>query len=140
MDVSCQREAVEYRETGTCRQKLVRTVVSLLAIGALPFAVLAISGPELFRWVLGSNWGLAGEIAQALSPVFLLRLIVAPVSHTLLFTGHQRMELIVNLGSLLLVAAMIGIAIVSEGAPFRIIATYAVGVCGLYLLYLTFAF
>jgi lipopolysaccharide exporter len=44
----------------------IKTTLGLFALALLPALVLAIWSPEIFTWVFGPQWHLAGEFAQSL--------------------------------------------------------------------------
>jgi O-antigen/teichoic acid export membrane protein len=46
---------------------LIKSTVSLAFIGILPFGIVVIFGPQLFSFVFGQEWNLAGVYAQWLS-------------------------------------------------------------------------
>jgi O-antigen/teichoic acid export membrane protein len=86
----------------------IRTASRLFALGILPVTLVAIGGPELFRFVFGPSWGETGLYVQVLSIMFLLRLTVVPVANTFGILERQDLALafsvvrfIVNIGVLL---------------------------------------
>lgn len=46
---------------------IVKATLGLALIGAIPFAIVVVAGPELFGFVFGDEWQLAGVYAQWLS-------------------------------------------------------------------------
>jgi O-antigen/teichoic acid export membrane protein len=74
--------------------RIVRTSVRrLLLVGAVPAAVLLVTGPALFGVVFGAEWTEAGEYARLLALAYLGQLAVVPVSSTLFLLERQHQEL-----------------------------------------------
>lgn len=61
------------------------TVVSLLGFGFVFF-----TGEDLFAFILGSDWRVAGSYASTISPWLMLNLVISPVSSIPLITGFQK--------------------------------------------------
>lgn len=59
---------------------LWRNAAILFAMAALPTVVLLLFAEELFVFVFGSEWRVAGTFAMALAPLLLARLTVSPLS------------------------------------------------------------
>jgi len=71
---------------------LVEAVLSrIIALGFLPFALLAIIGPELFGLFLGARWTESGIYVQILAPQLYLVLVVGSI--TTLFGTLAKQEL-----------------------------------------------
>jgi O-antigen/teichoic acid export membrane protein len=71
-----------------------RASLRFLALGVLGMAPLLAAGPTLFAWLFGEPWRPAGEIVQALVPLYLTRFVVTPVSQTLNIVGRQDLHLV----------------------------------------------
>jgi O-antigen/teichoic acid export membrane protein len=50
-------------------------------------------GPELFTWVFGESWRMAGRLTQVMAVMFYLKFVVSPLTHTYLLAGRQREDL-----------------------------------------------
>jgi O-antigen/teichoic acid export membrane protein len=120
-----QRAAEDYHRTGSCRQLYVRTGLGLFLVGLLPTLVLMQWAPDLFRMVLGPNWGEAGVIVQILAPMLLLRLASSPVSTVYFFTDHQRLDIIMVAIMAILSAVILGWSVYSEHSATAIIVEFA---------------
>lgn len=95
---------------------LLRTVVALAAIGAIPFAALAVWGDVIFAFAFGTQWKVAGEIAQRLTPGLLLEFVVSPLAVFFLVAKAQRLMLWIQSASVvaLLAALVLGRAFSSD--------------------------
>lgn len=73
-------EAAEARRTGNL-SALVASVHQKLAFIAMPPAlILLLSGPDLFAFLFGADWKVAGAFAQALSPMVYAIFVTSPIS------------------------------------------------------------
>lgn len=61
---------------------IIKTGKYLSIISLLPLAILFFLGPEMFSFVFGSNWRIAGEFARILAFSYAIRFVVSPLSVT----------------------------------------------------------
>jgi O-antigen/teichoic acid export membrane protein len=66
----------------------------MITIGTLPFAILAIIGPELFDFFLGTRWTESGVYAQILTPQIFLGFLLGSVGTLFGTLGKQELNLI----------------------------------------------
>jgi O-antigen/teichoic acid export membrane protein len=67
-------------------------VLTHLKIAALPAIALFFFGRPAFELVFGTQWGLAGALAQTMAPLFLMSFLVSPVTMTLLMLKKQALN------------------------------------------------
>jgi len=82
---------------GNARALIFSAWIKLAAMGAIPFLVLAYSGPWLFEHIYGDTWRAAGEMAVVLGPMFFVMLISSPTSGAMLVLGGQRVSAVFSL-------------------------------------------
>jgi O-antigen/teichoic acid export membrane protein len=68
----------------------------MITIGTLPFAILAIIGPELFKLILGTRWTESGVYLQILTPQVFLGFLFGSVRTLFGTLGKQELNLIAN--------------------------------------------
>ncbi|MBT8364168.1 MAG: lipopolysaccharide biosynthesis protein [Deltaproteobacteria bacterium] len=68
----------------------------MITIGTLPFAILAIIGPELFELFLGARWTESGGYAQILMPQIFLGFLLGSIDSLFWTLGKQELNLISN--------------------------------------------
>jgi O-antigen/teichoic acid export membrane protein len=68
----------------------------MITIGTLPFAILAIIGPELFNLFLGTRWTESGVYAQILMPQVFLGFLLGSIGTLFGTLGKQELNLISN--------------------------------------------
>ena len=90
------RASRQYRETGTCRTLMVKSMLGMSLLGFFPFGVLFVWGEPVIALYLGPEWKIAGTIATILAPMLYLRFISAPFGAVFQFTGRQKLAFKLN--------------------------------------------
>lgn len=92
-----RNRVADYREHDRNLHTLFnRTVRGLIGVGIVPFIIILLFGPQLFRAVFGSQWSDAGRVAQVLSPGTLAEFIALPLTPFFLITRKQSYTLVVQ--------------------------------------------
>lgn len=108
----------------------------LFLIGLVPALILAFFAPEIFAWVFGAQWRVAGEFARIVVAFYLLQLAVSPVSRALLVLERQTSQLLWDISRAVLTAACVVIpALFGGGLALALVLLTIVQVL-LYLLLL----
>ncbi len=89
----------------------------LVMVGMFPCMLLIAAGPELFAFVFGANWRVAGVYEQYLACWFFLSAVASPLTRLFDILELQRAELAISIGSFLL----LGAALVWGGATGNIL-------------------
>lgn len=91
-----QRASEENQIKGMYNKTLIEITLFLLFL-AIPMAlVLVFFAPRLFEIVFGNGWSIAGRYAQLLAPMYGLRFIVSPLASSLVISGKQKLELLMQ--------------------------------------------
>lgn len=86
------KKMAELIHSGTGGTAYLRKITLVMAaIVLLPTLFFMTMGPDLFAFVFGENWRVAGELLVILMPSLALRFVVSPLSGALLSTGHVRL-------------------------------------------------
>ena len=93
-----------------CTALFRRTAIGLLLMGVMPAALLFFKGEPLFSLVFGSRWLLAGAMASAVAPWFLMQFVVSPLSRVVLVFQGQEFKLIYDLLTVVAIAVVFGMA------------------------------
>ena len=117
-----------------------RASLAFLALGVGIMAPLLFAGPSLFALAFGEAWRTAGEITRLLVPLYLTRLVVAPVSQTLNAYGRQSQHLLTSGLSAAMLAGSFAIAWLYALEPLTTIFMFSVGSSLAYLLYFLLAY
>lgn len=104
-DVFRQEASQAYSHQGSCLSIYKKTLRRLLVISILPFLVFFFVAPDLFAFVFGGQWRVAGEFAQILTLKFFFDFVAGPLSAMFMIAQKQRLDL---LWQIALVSAAIG--------------------------------
>ncbi len=104
-DVFRQEASQAYIHQGNCLAIYRKTFKRLLIISALPFCIFFIVAPDVFAFIFGMQWRVAGEYAQILMPKFFFDFVVGPLSAMFMIAEKQRLDLLWQIG---LVSSAIG--------------------------------
>lgn len=139
LDVFKQRATEDYNKYGNCKSIYIKTFKNLVLLGIAPFTILGIFAPEIFAFVFGKNWRVAGEFAQIMTPMFFLNFIVNPLSYTFFIVQKQKLNLFGQIILLLLtiVSIYIGIQFNDE---YLTITIFAISYSFVYIFYLGMSF
>jgi O-antigen/teichoic acid export membrane protein len=104
-----------------------RASLRFLGLGLLGMGPLLVLGPELFAVAFGERWRPAGEMAQLLAPVHLVRFVVVPVSQTLNLFRRQHLHLFSSGLATATLALSFGAGWWLDLPPLATVALYSVG-------------
>ena len=120
-DVFRQEASYAYIHQGNCKEIYQKTFRRLVLISFAPFLLLFFVAPDLFSWVFGENWRLAGEYAKILMPMFFLQFIVSPISQVVVFAGKQKIDLVWQIFLILLITIGILIGVYFNNTKIAIV-------------------
>lgn len=128
--------APELYKQGKLGELVQKTFLNLFKIAALPFAIFAFIGPELFSFIFGSEWSKAGYFAQLLLPWLFLVLLASPFSMVLIILGKQKFQLWFEIILFLskLVGLLVGYYVFSDLLISIGIISIMSAICWLFLL------
>lgn len=104
-----QKVASQYSKNENLYSGLKRTTQGLFFSGIIPFGIITLYGKEIFDFVFGNEWAIAGEYAQILSPWLLLLFINRP--SMMIYRTFQKLDILLIYVVLLLIARIISISL-----------------------------
>ena len=108
-DVFRQQASEAYAKNGECIKEYLSAFKKLFLISFVPFVIFWMVAPDLFGFVFGHKWAVAGEYAQLLTPMFFLQFITSPLSVMFLIAEKQKHDLVWQ--TLLLFSTFVSLAI-----------------------------
>lgn len=105
-DVYRQHASQAYRERGEFAALHLRTMFCMLLLGCVPLLVLLVAAPQLFAWVFGEEWRVAGKYARILSIAAFAQFAFLPVDKAALIVGATRYIMVWNIVMLLLLGLL----------------------------------
>lgn len=127
----------EIRAAGNCRRSFVKTL-SLLSTGSiLIFSFILLFGPELFAFVFGEEWRMAGVYSVALTPLYFFKFIVPPLAYLFYIKGKQAEDMIWHIWMLISTGSIFYIGFVFLDLDItQTLLLYAVNYAAIYIIYL----
>jgi O-antigen/teichoic acid export membrane protein len=114
-DVFRQSATVEYQKYGNAKEIYISTFKKLFYFSFFPSLLLYFFAIDIFSFVFGSEWKIAGEYTQILTPMLFLRFVSNPLS--LMFFIGEKQQL--NLYSQLILLVLILISFILSNEPER---------------------
>lgn len=98
---------------------------SLFLLCIIPFGLLIYIGPDLFSFVFGAQWLMAGKIAAVLAMSTFSNMLVDPFAGIFRVTQQQHKTFFLQVGGLLIKAILLIVLVKLQVIPLIIIGWYA---------------
>jgi len=134
-----QKASEQWQAEGNIRPLFLKNMKIMAILGIPIFLALASFGPQIFGFVLGKEWAIAGSYAQILTPWLMLNFIISPFTDIPLIAGQQKKFFILSLVMNILVVLAFAIGYYINGrieTAFILISAFQV----IFHLYLAFWF
>lgn len=93
-----RREAAsQYSNNGNCVNLFVKSFKALVVVSIVPFLLLALYSPDVFAFVFGEQWRIAGEYTRIMTIMFFFKFIVSPLSYMYYIAEKQKEDLYLNI-------------------------------------------
>ncbi|MGI9386760.1 MAG: lipopolysaccharide biosynthesis protein [Methyloligellaceae bacterium] len=89
-DVFRQRATVQWQEHGRFDQLVIKTLMATAAIAVVPYAVGIIILPDLFAFIFGEKWRIAGEYGAILMIGGFFQFVITPIDYGSIVVGAYR--------------------------------------------------
>ena len=123
----------EKRKYGNVINSFRNTIIKLIIIGIPIFGLLYFTVENLFAFVFGEEWRVAGEYAKIIIPFYFIQFIVSAISTVEAVMEKQNIDLIFNICLLLISIVVICI---SMDLNFKIfLINWTISMIALYSLY-----
>ena len=93
-DVFRQEASYDFIHKGQCVKVYNKTLKRLVLIAVLPFLVFFLVAPDLFAFIFGEPWRVAGKYARILTPMVFLQFVASPLSLMFMVAEKQKYDLI----------------------------------------------
>ncbi|WP_101842478.1 lipopolysaccharide biosynthesis protein [Halobacillus sp. Marseille-P3879] len=93
-DVFYPRVAEGFNKNENLNSLLLKATLALLAVGALPFGLIIVTGPWIFTLIFGEEWVVAGEYSKWIAIMSFFMFISRPTIKVLPVIGAQKFHLI----------------------------------------------
>ncbi|WP_299548832.1 oligosaccharide flippase family protein [Seonamhaeicola sp.] len=97
LEVFRQKAAAQYMEQGNCKYLFVKTAKSLGIISVIPFTLIFLFAPQLFAFIFGSEWEIAGEYSRIFSMYYYFKFVSSPLTYMFYIAEKQKIDFILHL-------------------------------------------
>jgi len=97
LEVFRQKAAIQYTEQGNCKILFVKTAKTLAIISIIPFLLLFLFAPQLFSFVFGREWAIAGEYSRIFTIYYYFKFVSSPLTYMFYIAEKQKMDFILHL-------------------------------------------
>ncbi len=129
-----QRATEEKQKTGSATKVFLNTTKSLVMIGLPPFLVLFFILEDLFAFVFGDEWRIAGTYAKIMLPLYFVNFVTSPVTTTNSVFEKQKISLIWQLSLLFVSITIIATAKVFGFNTIMFMRTFSIASMSLYII------
>lgn len=131
-----QKATEDYNTTGNFNEVFVKTFKTLSFIALPGLLIIVLFGPKLFGFAFGEEWRESGVFAQILIFMFVLKLIVSPLSYAYYIKNKLKEDMIIHVYILVSMAIIfvLGFKILDDYKS--VIILYVINYCLVYLVYL----
>lgn len=114
-----------HKDLSSLRELFTKTAKRLFLIGGGPIIILGLIGPWLFSFVFGNTWLEAGKYIQLLVFMFLAQFVTVPLSQTLIIIERQDIQLLWDIGRLLLVTGGLVVTKIMRWPAYMAVGVYS---------------
>jgi O-antigen/teichoic acid export membrane protein len=131
-----QKATEDYNTTGNFNAVFVKTFKTLSFIAVPVLLIIIFFGPQLFGFVFGDEWRESGVFAQILIFMFVLKLIVSPLTYAYYIKNKLKEDMILHVYVLIsmLIIFVLGFKYFDDYKS--VIILYVINYCIVYLVYL----
>ncbi|GMQ23418.1 O-antigen flipase Wzx [Algoriphagus sp. oki45] len=97
LDVFKEEASKRYRESGECKKIFLRTAKLLFFLTAVPSILLFFYVENIFVFIFGEEWRIAGFFAKILIPSLALRFVANPLSYMIYIGQKQKINFLLML-------------------------------------------
>ena len=132
-----QEATKEKQQTGTVTHSFNATLKKLIIIGIIPFGILYFTVEELFAFIFGEEWRIAGVYAGIMMPLFYIRFFVSPLTIMNIIFPKNHIGLYWQIGLLILHTIILVISSILSFS-FEIYLYIMTGIISLYYLFILY--
>lgn len=125
-------EAVHHGDNIT--RLLQKTMGGLFLLGVLPFGFVMITGPSLFQFVFGAEWGTAGQYAQWIALLSFGTLVTRPMAVTIPAINIQKQYLYYEICSVIARAGALAAGFYYLESALAAVALFSITTIFMYLI------
>lgn len=131
-DVFRQKASEDFKNFNNAKSIYISTFLKLFILALFPSIILYFFSVEIFIFVFGENWSIAGEFLKIMIPMLFIKFISSPLSF-MLYIGEKQN---VNMYSQMLFLIVIVISFLIGSDEYEVISYISIFFSLIYLYYL----
>jgi O-antigen/teichoic acid export membrane protein len=135
-----QKATEDYNTKGSFNNVFVKTFKTLSLVALPGLLIILIFGPQLFAFAFGEEWRESGVFAQILIFMFVLKLIVSPLTYAYYIKNKLKEDMLWHLYTLAANFAIFFIGFKYSNDYFFVLKLFAAHYSIMYLIYLNRSF
>ena len=139
-DVFRQRANEDYIINGNCFKVYIRLLKVISLSGLIGFLCLIFILPNLFSFVLGEQWLIAGQYSQILLPMITLSFISMSLSGVLIITNKMKISMYWQIYYVLSTVISLFIGFFFFRSIKMVLICFVIGRCSAYILYILLSY
>ena len=132
LDVFKQRASDDYKKLGNAKQIYKKTFLALILMGCGPTIILFLIVEDVFAFVFGEEWRVAGTYANILLPALFFRFVANPLS----FMFYVAEKQIWNFFGMLSLLTMILASFYFSESDFEVVVFISAAYSLIYMIYI----
>lgn len=132
LDVFKEQASKDYNQYGNAKTIYISTFKKLFILSFIPSILIYLYAADLFAFVFGEEWRVAGEYARILTPMLFLRFISSPLSF-MFYIGEKQL---LNLCCQFLLLSSIFLSFYGSNTAKEAVVYITISFCVFYLLQL----
>ena len=138
-DIFRQKASAEYHENSNCQDSFRNFLPLLIFISVILILTITLFVPLVFPIIFGSEWAESGYLIRAIVFLLAVRFISSPLSYIWIVKGRQKMDMLWQVGLLVISAASFFVAEIIFGINSLEIALFLYsGAVGLWYVFCIF--
>lgn len=134
--VFSNKASVEYNKNNNCRELFIKTFKLLFFFSFIPFMIIILFAPIIFKVFFGTEWEEAGVYSQIMGAMFFFKFTVSPLSYLFYIAGKQREDLLWHIVMVLMTFLSFYVGNVLFGSVRSMLLLFTINFSFLYIIYL----
>lgn len=129
------------KSSGEISALTIRIMIRLFVISLVPFTLVALSGPWLFRIFFGAEWSQAGIYARYICLYQIFRFVYSPISDGI-FNVFEQQKLVfwIEVSRILIVLSGLSVSYIFNCSATDTVAVYSLALAAQYIFSIIFVF
>tara|TARA_R110000822_G_scaffold300911_1_gene424486 strand:- start:10009 stop:11301 length:1293 start_codon:yes stop_codon:yes gene_type:complete len=140
LEVFRQKAAEKYLENGNCKSLFIKTAKSLALMSLVPFILLFVYAPDLFSFLFGKEWRIAGDYSRIFTLYYYFKFISSPLTYMFYIAEKQRIDFLLHIYVFCSVIIILNLPKFINMNEIQVLLTYSINFVLIYIVYFIFSY